>query len=254
MASTLECNQETKTAQRTCKGVDEDPDAATVIDGYIAKKYLKVLDDLEAVKRYVGGDLIVSKLGLVIKDKVNPTTGKVTKKVRIILDNKQSGVTKSAARTHRSILPMATHAIGGVLSLMDKFGPKRKRAVRFLIADVSDAFWLIALSKRESKFFVSKHRGRWLVFLSTAQGSRGAPLSWTAIAALVARCVESLFFTDNSCTELDAKMQLYVDDPLLAMRGDDLRCKRLCVRLCIAWVVLGFNLAFRKAQCLPDVV
>ena len=28
------------------KGFDEDPDAATVIDGYIAKNYLKVFDDL----------------------------------------------------------------------------------------------------------------------------------------------------------------------------------------------------------------
>ena len=52
------------------KGVDEDPDAAAVIDGYISKRYQKVFDDLEAVKRYVGGDPIVSKLGLVIKDKV----------------------------------------------------------------------------------------------------------------------------------------------------------------------------------------
>ena len=236
------------------KGVDEDPDAATVIDGYIAKNYLKVFSDLESVKRYVGGDPIVSKLGLVVKDKVNPTTGKITKKVRIILDNKQSGVTKSASRTHRSTLPRATHAIGGALSLMDKQGPKRKRAVRFLIADVSDAFWLIPLSKRERKYFVSKHRGRWLVFMRTAQGSRGAPLSWAAIAALVARCVQSLFFTDDSCTELDAKLQLYVDDPLLAMRGDDHHCKRLCVRFCVAWLVLGFNLAFSKAQCSPDVV
>ena len=62
------------------KGVDEDPVAAAVIDGYLSKKYLKVFNNLEAVKLYVGGGPIVSKLGLVIKDKVNPTTGTVTNK------------------------------------------------------------------------------------------------------------------------------------------------------------------------------
>ena len=99
----------------------------------------------------MGSDPIVAKLGLVIKDEVNPTPGTVTNKVRIIADNKESGVTKSVARTHRSTLPRATHAIGGALSLMDKFGPKHNHAARFLIADVSDAFWLVPLSKRERK-------------------------------------------------------------------------------------------------------
>ena len=126
--------------------------------------------------------------------------------------------------THRSTLPRATYAIGGALSLMDRSGPKRKRQGRFLIADVSDASSLVPLAKQERKCFVTRHRGRWLVFTRTAQGSRRAPLPWAGVAALTARCVESLFFTDKTCTEHDAKMQMYVDDPLLAMLGEDRHC------------------------------
>ena len=64
--------------------------------------------------------------------------------------------------------------------------------IELLIADISDAFWLPPLHSSERRFFVSRFRGKWYVFLRTAQGSRGAPLSWAALAALLARCIQGL--------------------------------------------------------------
>ena len=92
----------------------------------------------------------MSKLGIVVKYKNNPESGKVKKKVRIILDNKESGVTVVAKRTHKSTLPRATHAVAGALGLAAPdlmLGARSNKACRqkehFLTADVSDVFWLV---------------------------------------------------------------------------------------------------------------
>ena len=83
--------------------------------------------------------------------------------------------------------------------------------VYLLVADVQDAFWLIPLAWEERRYFVAKFNGRYLVFLRTAQGSRGALLTWAAIAALVARCVQNVLVTPHG---QEARLQMYVDDPV----------------------------------------
>ena len=135
------------------------------------------------------------------KERINPTTGVASIKTRIILDAKQSKVSTTARRTHRSNLPRATHAIRGALGLMSSTDDSR---VYLLMADVRDAFWLIPLAWEERRFFVAKYRGQYLVFCRTAQGSRGAPPTWVAVAALVARCVQSTFITPDG---QEARMQ-----------------------------------------------
>ena len=108
------------------------------------------------MREFVGGDPVLSKLGMVIKEKTNPKTGKVTRKVRLILDNKESKVFLSAARTHRSTLPRPAHVISDTLSFMQDVKLDHWR-LRFLIADIKDAFWLIPLAPEERRFFVCKH-------------------------------------------------------------------------------------------------
>ena len=61
---------------------------------------------------------MISKLGVAKKDRTNPTTGKVTKKARIILDFRQSQVTASSRRSHKSCLPTVAHAVRGALGMM----------------------------------------------------------------------------------------------------------------------------------------
>jgi len=120
-----------------------------------------------------------------------------------------------------------------------------KEKVRLLIADVSDAFWLILLAPAERKYFVVRYRGRWFVVVRTAQGSRGAPLSWASTAAVHLRLVRGLFASEHG---EEACLQYYVDDPLLATQGIASRQCRRAVRFCVALLVLGFGVAFDKAQ------
>ena len=119
------------------------------------------------------------------------------------------------------------------------------------IADISDVFWLPPLHTSERRFVVSRFRGKWYVFLRTAQGSRGAPLSWAALAALLARCIQGLLAQGQ---EDEGRLQVYVDDPFFALRGTKGRRRCLTTRCCIAFLFLGFRMAFNKAQLSPTVV
>ena len=179
-------------------GVDDDPDAAAVLEKYIQLDFLKRFRTLQEVKAFVGGNPILNKLGLVVRYKTN-TAGQEVKKTRIIVDNKESGVTRVAKRTHRSTLPRPANAVQSAMGLMDGNVKEEdlESYIDLLVADVSDAFWQIPLHPAERKYFVVMFKEAFLVFLRTAQGSRGAPLTWAALAALVSRCMQSLFCTDK---------------------------------------------------------
>ena len=45
--------------------------------------------------------------------------------------------------------------------------------IEFLFAHVNDTFWLLPLHSAERRFFLAKYKGQSLVFLRTAQSSRG---------------------------------------------------------------------------------
>ena len=90
-----------------------------------------------------------------------------------------------------------------------------------------------------------------MVFVRTAQGSRGAPLTWSAIAALLFRLVQSCFCNGRG---QKARLQVYVDDPLLALRGTYARRRRLAARYLAILIVLGVRLAYHKAQLGDQVV
>ena len=228
------------------EGVETNEDAATAIQGYVDKGYLKQFDTYDDAKGYLGAEPTLSKLGCIVKDKVNHVTGVITKKTRIILDCKQSQVSKYASRTHKSVLPRVSDAIHSMLQLMT--AARQHESVTLFIADVADAFWLVPLHMEERRYFVAKFRKKFYVFLRTAQGSRGAPLTFAVIMALAARFVQSLLCGPCLSGHLpEAMLQIYVDDPLAVLLGTDVRHKRLACMISTAWMVLGVPMAFHKA-------
>ena len=87
---------------------------------------------------------------------------------------------------------------------------------------------------------------RYLVYWVTAQGSRGAPLSWSVISELIGRCVLSVL--RDPAVPGAAKMQAYVDDPALALRGTAEERRRQVARGILTWCILGVPLALSKDQ------
>jgi hypothetical protein len=228
------------------QGVEDSADAVAAIQGYRDKGYLKEFKDLDSLRSHLGAEPVLSKLGCIVKEKVNVESGAITKKTRIILDCKQSGVSKYAARRHKSVLPRISDAVQSALKMSYHCG--QGESVSLFIADVSDAFWLVPLMKTEQKYFAAMLGGRYYLFQRTAQGSRGAPLTFAVLMALASRFVQSLLcFATSGDAIPEGMIQVYVDDPLAILKGSKTRQKRLACLIASAWMILGIPMAFHKA-------
>ena len=130
-----------------------------------------------------------------------------------------------------------TDAVGSALELLDK--AQDGQQLQLYIADIVDAFWLIPLHRDERRFFCARLRNKYYMFNRTAQGSRMAPLTFAAVMSLASRWVQSM--------GEEFRLQVYVDDPLVIMIAPEQQFKRLAVVIAVAWLVMGFPLAFHKA-------
>ena len=75
-------------------------------------------------------------------------------------------------------------------------------------------------------------------------------MAWASIASLLARVAQSLYCSPHG---QEARLQVYVDDPLLATKGTNSRRTLLTALFLACFVILGVKLAFPKAQRSTDV-
>lgn len=190
---------------------------------------------------------ILPKIGCIVKNKTSYVTGVTTTKTRIILDCKASLVSSAADRTRKSILPRVSDAIQSTLAMQADL--RKNEIAVFLVPDVVGAFWLIPLKVEERKYVCAKVRNEYYCFLRSAQGSRAAPLTFAAVIALASRFLQSVVSTPvhRGMKTEEARIQTYVDDPLVSIRGTPEHVRRLATVVMIAWSLMGFPLALRKA-------
>ena len=144
------------------------------------------------------------------------------------------------------MLPRVTDAVQSGLKLLSNATTGER--VTLFIADVTDAFWLVPLNHSERKYFVAKLQGKFYVFLSTAQGSRGAPLTFAVLMSLISRFVQSVLAGPcRSGQGPEGILQVYVDDPLALLLGTEKRTNRLACMVMVSWLLMGLPLAFHKA-------
>ena len=101
---------------------------------------------------------------------------------------------------------------------------------------------------KERRYSVGRRRGKLLVYLRTAQGSRGAPFCWGYLFAFVARCTQSLFPASR------LRLHVYVDDPLAVIRGTEKMRNRCVAIVILVWRAMGFGLSFAKCMRGQSVV
>ena len=106
-----------------------------------------------------------------IRDSIVKIKNGKTKK-RVILDCKQSGVSRKTKRRYKVSLPKITDVVRDILVLLAS--RCQDEGIELFILDFSDAFWNVPLSPAERKWFAGKVRGYWLVYNCTAQGSQWA--------------------------------------------------------------------------------
>jgi len=80
------------------------------------------------------------------------------------------------------------------------------------------------------------------VFNRTTQGSRGAPLTWARIAALLGRLVQALVGSAQG------RISTYVDDPIMPCVGSEAQRTRTMVLAICALAALNFPLSLKKAS------
>jgi len=211
--------------------VEEDDDAWAEIQRLTGKNWLKEFPTLKAVSHYLGEDPVMSKFGLIVKVRFDKV------KKRLILDSKASGVSKVASKLERVILPRLLDAAYDLLMLL-----ATGKEVEIFVLDFEDAFWILPLAANERKWFVSRVRGRYFVFLRNAQGSRNAPLGWGRLAALVGRLTQSVFMKD------EVRIEIYTDDPFISIAGNATQRRRIVAVIVLIWRALGFPLSWRKGS------
>ena len=134
------------------------------------------------------------------------------------MDSEKSRVTDASRKTYRQVLPRQTDLLNDILVLQSNCMTAEE--VELFVQDAEDAYWQVPLDPRERKYYCAILRMpdgsvRYLVYVFTAQGSRGAPLSWSVVFGLIGRCVLSVL-RDPAVPDF-AKMQTDVDDPALAL-------------------------------------
>jgi len=211
--------------------VEQDDDAWAEIQRIRDKKWIKQFDTLEEMVTYLGDDPILSKFGMVVKVRFDKV------KKRLILDSKKSGVSAAASKLERVILPRLLDAALDILHLL-----ATGKEVEVMVLDFSDAFWLLPLAPEERKWFTSRIRGKYFVFLRNAQGSRNAPLGWGRVSAMMGRATQSMFTKD------EARLEIYTDDPFVSVAGTKERRDRCFAIIILFWRCMGFPLSWHKGS------
>ena len=117
-----------------------------------------------------------NSLGIVGERPVMSKLGRT--KHRITLDCKKAGLTRSSKRSERTMLPRVSDAVSDIMELSETdMSLDLEVLILMGVLDFTDAFWMIPLHKSERRYFVTRIGDRYFVFLRTAQGSRGAPLT-----------------------------------------------------------------------------
>ena len=164
-----------------------------------------------------------------------------------MIDAKRSSVSAASRKFLRVTLPRVTDV---VLDTLEQFWQSWELPVsdfEWFVADFSDAFYHIPLAHAEQRFFTVRLRGHYYVLLRTAQGSRGAPLTWALTVSLLGRLTQSLFETS------ELRLNTYVDDPIMGVRGPFQVRNVTCCIVILIWSALNFQIAIKKIKRGPQI-
>ena len=160
------------------------------------------------------------------------------------LDTKASGLKHASHKSQRVFLPRLFDVVLQTLQLMGRC--HEQEALEWFVLDFSKAFWQIPLHASEQKYFVARlmmnGQNKYVVFLRTAQGSRGAPLTWARYAALLMRLTQSLVDEDS------LRLQCFVDDPIAVVKGDVGQRRAIVAMIMLVWEALSCKLSYSKGQ------
>ena len=215
-------------------GTEQDNEVASELDRQVRAGYAISFDTLEECEAYLKASPVLSKIGVIRRMR----NGKL--KIRMVVDSKQSGVSRATRKFERTLLPRALDVVLDAMDLMQS-SSSQGTTLQFMVADFRDAFFILPNSPSERRFFCVRFRGKFIVFTKTTQGSRGAPLTWARFAALIARLTQSVTGVEET------RISTYVDDPIVIAAGSHKQQRAYFAMVLGIWSALRIPVAFDKA-------
>ena len=136
--------------------IDTDEDAYAQLTSYEKKGYVKSFASVKEAQAFVGGPLVLSDLVVVEKTKPDGT-----KKRRIILNCKSSGVSRVSKKTERVRLPRVMDVVFDTMDICSGNTVDHDNdEAEVYVVDVEEAYWNVPVAPREWTYFCTKLRGR----------------------------------------------------------------------------------------------
>ena len=166
-----------------------------------------------------------------------------TNKTRFIVDMLRSGVNGMATVGERIVLPRGVDLVKDVLDLRPGHGD-----LEFLTADFSDAFLNLGIDEAErGNAVILLGENRYAAYRGVPFGLATAPLLWGRVAAWIGRASQAIH------SQWQHRLQIYVDDPILYVKGDSHQRTHLMARTLALWAGLGAKIALHKVAKGPCV-
>ena len=220
--------------------VQEQVEDAEIEVGRLCKLGYAVKVKKEEVEKAGFKGTTISRLGLIVKDKEDGS-----KKRRIIIDLKRSGGNKKAELPERIILPRPMDAVAMMRkmhALHAEQGSQQDRSMELVMIDISDAYMHLAVKEEEKGHCLAPalDNEHWLLFIALLFGFKTAPLTWSRVAAMVARLVQSIIPQENGMH------QVYLDDSLWVLCGKLQVRNKILACILTTMAALGLKLSLSK--------
>lgn len=209
------------------RAVDGRRPGEDVIQTMISVGLVEVFEDERAAEAALGSPLVVSPLGTLTKT----VNGRL--RHRLISDYRQPN--RAARRSQRLVLPRPTDHASDVVEL----GPGSWT----LVLDFRDAYHAVPLLESERKFHCARlPSGSIASWRVLGFGGKEFPLIFCRVASLLARLTQATVGLEH------ARLQLYLDDPALTVRGPEPAARARAALALGLWHGLRVPLAWSKGQ------
>ena len=204
---------------------------------YVERGFCTVVSSAKEAREKLGGEPVLNKLGVLVKEKTDAHGNKV-RKARVIWDLRESLVNRACHQGERIILPRLLDVVASLLACY-----RRGRAP--FLAGVRDAFMNVPAG-RDRRFTAAAVPGnrnrrskyRVILFNTLVFGSASSPTIWGRVAAWLGRSTAAVSSSDLQC---------YVDDPVYVLDGPQEELAASDLALVLLWTaVAGFPISSPK--------
>ena len=214
--------------------------------------------DMEHAKEVLGDMVHPAPLGNIEKVKEDGSI-----KDRLIQDQTANFVNMAVRLPERQVLPRGVDHGRDLAELAENVA--ENEVVQTLVLDFRDAFMSLAIHPAERRFncahateMIERDRpalfeeevasGKFVVWRVLGFGGRPNPLVFSRAASFACRVAQGLLGREREQGLAEARLQLYVDDPVLSVKGTPDECTLSIDLVIMLWLALGIPLSWKKGE------